>query len=292
MPRLSHIFEYAVTRSAEFAARLLPRPLALQAGAFVGMILYHAGIYRRIVHLNFVHVGLWSASEEARITRELYANTGKYVVEFLRYSSKLPPYRFDQMDLLTKLQARGKGIIVFLAHVGNWEIFVPIFGPQFPDLTVVTNPVHNPLVWNWIWKNRTALGTKFVMREQALRKMISALRTNKTVALLLDQYAGVQGTPSIFLGKPALTYRTVAGILHKLDPAILGTYAILEKDGSYSIYLEEGRDLGISRDDEDAFISAYQTDHNEMMSRWIRKYPEHYFGWFHKRFKDTVDYGK
>lgn len=292
MPRLSHIFEYAATRAAEFAANAVPRPIALRAGALIGTLLYHTGAYRRIVHRNFVHVGYWSKDEEAAITPELYANMGRYIVEFLRYSAKLPPYRFDQMDLLDRLLARKKGIICILAHLGNWEIFVPIFGPKIPELTVVTAPTHNPLIWNWVWKKRTALGTKFVMREQALRKMIGAVKTNSLIALLIDQYAGAQGTPAPFLGKPALTYRTVAGVLYKMDPAILGSYAILEKDGSYSISIEEGRDLGISRDDEDTFIAAYQADHNEMMSRWIRKYPEHYFGWFHKRFKDTVDYSR
>jgi Kdo2-lipid IVA lauroyltransferase/acyltransferase len=288
--RLSHIIEYILLRCIEFTASIIPRPFCLAIGAGFGMILYHAGIYRRIVRKNMEHVALWPQAEMEAITKRLYANIGRYAAEFLRASKKLPPYRFDRIDILESQIKIGKGIIGIMAHIGNWEIFAPIFAPRISQLTVVTMPMHNKLVENWLAGKRGGAGLNFVYQDQAVRKILSTLKKNGIVALLIDQYAGSEGTPALFLGKEANTVRSVAGLVRRIDCSVLAAYAILEKDLTYTIHFENPPLPLVSKDDENAFISACQTLHNKMISEWIKKYPDHYFGWFHRRFKGTVDY--
>ena len=119
---------------------------------------------------------------------------------------------------------------------------------------------------------------------------MTVLRRGGIIAMLIDQYAGGQGSPSPFLGKNTSTVRTVAGLLHKTDCGIVFAYALLQNDGTYAVEIEEGPHLDVSRDDQEQFITAYQKTHNDVLSRWIVQHPDHYFGWFHRRFKDVMSY--
>jgi len=47
---------------------------------------------------------------------------------------------------------------------------------------------------------------------------------------------------------------------------------------------------GMENADADSKIAASLQSHNDFLSKWIIEYPEHWFGWFHRRFKDAIRY--
>jgi lauroyl/myristoyl acyltransferase len=67
-------------------------------------------------------------------------------------------------------------------------------------------------------------------------------------------------------------------------------YAIMEKNGSYHVVIETAPPIMSPRSDTEAFLAEAQKTHNDVISRWIIQYPDHYFGWFHRRFKDVISY--
>jgi KDO2-lipid IV(A) lauroyltransferase len=235
------------------------------------------------------HVGITEKKKQTEIMKRLYRNTGKLFADLLRPSDIPPPYTIDHFEVAKKALARGKGGIVVLAHFGNWEALASIFGMKLYDLNALAKPMKNKLIDKWLMAKRMKTNVTPIDMANALRKMFMIIRRGGIIAMLIDQYAGSNGTQALFLGKSANTVRTVAGMLQKTDCGIIFTYALLEKDGTYRIHIEEGPDLGISKDDE-GFIPAYQQAHNDVLSRWIQSHPDHYFGWFHKRFKDSVSY--
>jgi Kdo2-lipid IVA lauroyltransferase/acyltransferase len=291
MKSLSHVLEYLGLRVAEFIVCAMPRRLSMAAGAAAGALLFHTGVYRKVVERNFDHVGMLDGTERQRTIRALYANIGRYGADFLRAGRRRPPpYTVSNLNEVDRVLARGKGLIAVLAHFGNWELLASLFGSHYPDLNVLARPMHNPLVEKWLFAKRKKARVTPVYAAGALRKMLTVLNRNGIIAMLIDQYAGDQGTAAPFLGKPANTVRTVAGLLHKTDCGIVLPFALLGPDGSYTIVIEAAPALDVPRDSKDEFIAAAQTSHNDVLSRWIRKYPEHYFGWFHRRFKDTISY--
>jgi KDO2-lipid IV(A) lauroyltransferase len=287
---ISHIIEYLALRLAELAVRMLPRKVALAAGAALGRVLRASGVYRRVVTANMAYVGLWEPAEQKRITARLYRNMGRYVVDFLRAEPGRVPHDFRRFDFADRILARGKGAIAVIGHFGNWEALGTVFGTLVPSLHVVSMPMKNDYVERWLARKRARTGVTEIHKNKAVRRILQALHANSIVAILIDQNMRRQGTLVPFLGKPASTIRTVAGLLHKTDCAILLSYALLKDDGTYAIHVEEGRDLGVSRDDPEAFITAYQREHNDVLSGWIREHPEHWFGWFHRRFGGQIRY--
>ncbi len=285
-----HRIEYVLLLCVQAVLGILPRKLTLWLGGLFGMLLYHLRIERSVAEINIRYTGFWTEKEQILIIKKLYKTVGRYGSDFLRPSHNLPPYVTHNFEIVDSLFTRGKGIIVLLAHFGNWEMLAAIYGSKISNLSVLAKPMRNRVVESWLSKKRAATGIETIYQHQALRKALSALKRNGMVALLIDQHSAQQGTMAPFLGKQANTIRTVAGLLLKTDCGILPTYAILNEKGSYEIFLQTTADLGVSRDNHDAYLDAYQAEHNRIISEWIRQYPEHWFGWFHHRFREFVDY--
>jgi len=290
LKKISHILEYLLLHLLQTLLSLLPREAALSFGALFGKCLYLSGAYRKIVRKNMAFVNIWTPEEQIKITGKLYRMMGRYVVDFLRPSSPLPPHQIKNFELIQPLFDKGKGIIVLLGHFGNWELLADIFGSKIPNLSVVAKPMRNKFVDAWLARKRAAASVETIYADKALRRIYEAIKNNGMVAVLIDQNAGSQGTPVMFLGKETSTIRTVAGLVCKTGCGVLPTYALLRDDNTYDIEFAVAPQPELSGKSDDDCISAYQLQHNDILSGWIRQYPEHWFGWFHKRFRESIQY--
>jgi KDO2-lipid IV(A) lauroyltransferase len=289
---LRELFEYTVVRFFAAFVSLIPRRCALRFGACAGELLCRLGVYRKIVAHNMRHVGYWDESRREHIEKELYRNIGKYAVDFLRPCRKNCPVEIEGEALLAALQRKQKGILVLLAHCGNWELLARIFGTRVNRLHVVAKPMRNRRVERWLRKKREKTGVRVIYRDHALRSILNALKKNEVVAILIDQNPGQHhGTRAPFLGKPAYTIRTAAGVALKTGCGVIATHAIIQDDGSYRIVIfevETKKEVeGEKREDA---ITRVQHTHNDIVSSIIQHYPEHYFGWFHRRFRGVLSY--
>lgn len=287
---VSYKIEFYCLLVLEKILSIIPRSFILPFGALIGGILYHTGIYMKTVKGNMRHAGYWTEEEIDSITKKLYSNIGKYIIDFLRSSKSKPVYRVQNFEIIEKLQTKNKGIICILAHFGNWEFLAEIFGNKVSDLNVIAKAMKNSRVDEWLANKRSKTGVTTIYTNQALRKMIEVIKRNGLVAILIDQHAGKHGTMVPFLGKPANTVRTVAGIIQKTGCSVVSSYAIMRKDGSYDIVIDESAEPDLNGKNDEECILEYQKLHNEIISDWIKNNPEHYFGWFHKRFRNLISY--
>jgi KDO2-lipid IV(A) lauroyltransferase len=287
---LQHKLEYLLLLLIQKTFSFLPRTVTLKIGTLIGTLLRLKGVYSKTIFGNMRHTEYWSESEIGKIKDKLYIMMGRYVTDFLRSPKKLPTFRTHNFEALVKAKSKGKGSIFILAHLGNWELLAQIFGKKVADLHVIAKPMKNHIVDTWLAKKRSSTGVTTIYTDQALRKMFEVLKRNGVVAILIDQHGGNHGTMVPFLGKDANTVRTVAGIVHKTGCAVLPTYSIMQIDGSYDIFISEAHPPDVSGMSNDESIATYQKQHNEIISEWIRMYPEHYFGWFHKRFRNIIPY--
>lgn len=60
-------------------------------------------------------------------------------------------------------------------------------------------------------------------------------------------------------------------------------------DGVYDVYLAV-KPFELDGLGREARLSRIQERHNEIIGEWIRERPEHWFGWFHRRFKPFLEY--
>jgi KDO2-lipid IV(A) lauroyltransferase len=289
MKPLSHLVEYVCLRVLEFIITVLPRSFSLLLGAAAGAALYHSGVYRKVVDRNFDHVDLFHGKERKRIIRRLYGNIGRYAADMLR-GGRPPAYTVENKEAVNACLDKGKGMIAVLAHFGNWEFLALFFGTVFSDLNVLARPMHNPLVERWLLAKRKRASVTQIYAAGALRKILVVLKRNGIIAMLIDQYSAEQGTAVTFLGRTANTVRTAAGLVQRTGCGVVLPYALLQKDGTYHVVIEPAPAMSVPHADEEAHVNALLKAHNGVISRWIIANPDHYFGWFHRRFKDVISY--
>lgn len=288
--RARYFFEYGMVRAATSLVCLLPRSVALRLGAGLGRLCHVLGIYRRIVRKNMEFVNLWSPGEQRRITRDLYTTMGKYLADFLRSPAVCPPVPVDEVHHVEDTSAQGTGVLAIFAHFGNWELLPSLFAARSNGLSVVAKPMRNPFLHRWLMHTRLRSDIAVILSHRAVRPSLRALQQGRTVAVAIDQYAGSEGTSVPFLGKSTRTVRTVAGLAAHTGCQVVAAYALIQPDTTYRVVVESVPRPNVFSEDREELISALQEAHNQMISRWIEQHPEHWFGWFHRRFKDVLEY--
>jgi KDO2-lipid IV(A) lauroyltransferase len=282
--------EYACLRACAAIAAFMPRRAWLWCGALLGDGLYVLRIYRQTVRKNMAFVGLWSADQQRRVTRRLYRNMGRYAAELLRPNGALPPAVIDGEGTLRRQMLGGQGGIVLFAHLGNWEVLPALLQRADCPVAIIAKPMQNPLVERWIRRHRQQVGVSFAAPAAALRQCLRVIRSHGLVALAIDQYPGRRGTPSTFLGRVTRTVRTSAGLALHTGCPVVGVYALLGADGTYRVSVQAippaVRPAAAGSDPVTDTLQA----HNEAVSSWVTAHPDHWFGWFHRRFRDVVDY--
>ena len=289
-PRLSRRIgwwvEYAALRGFETIVYLVPRSAALLLGRAIGWLALKLGVRRTVVIANLRFVDIGSDEDIARIVPALYANMGKYIMDLLRASRREPPYRIHGRELFER---REHGVIAILAHFGNFELLASTFGALFGDLHVIVKPMHNPHVEKWLDGRRHPTGVRTIAHKKAARRAFMALKQNGVLAALIDQDPGGEGTTIPFLGKPASTVRAIAALQEHMAPHVVSAYARLGDDDIYDVVLAH-ESFELDGLDKDARVTRIQERHNEIVGAWVRAEPEHWFGWFHRRFRPFLEY--
>ncbi len=291
LKKITYTIEYLLLVAVQVVLSVLHRRAALCLGIGLGELLYLSGIYRSVALKNMEHTGICCKESQKALLRKVYRNCGIYAVDFLRKSKTPPPHRIYQYEETVPVGfEKGKGTIALLAHFGNWELLADIFGSSIGKLHVVAKPMHNTTVESWLYKKRSAAQVKTIYTRNALRNMVKSLKNNCMVAILIDQYGGKMGTPVPFLGKEANTVRTVAGLVEKTSCSVLTATALIQKDFSYNIHFINVPTPDTSGLSKQEAITLIQHKHNDVLSELIETHPEHWFGWFHRRFRGYMNY--
>jgi len=108
---------------------------------------------------------------------------------------------------------KGRGVIIFSAHFGNWGMDSPdLAHPSWPDIHSIARPMDNALIEKKVRKFREAMGSRIIYKQGSLRTILKRLGGNEIVYLLIDQNTVPrEGVLSISLPKrrrPSPRYRS------------------------------------------------------------------------------------
>jgi len=241
--RRSDLAVYAAMRAALAAVRVLPRPLALAAGAAIGRAAGDVLRLRRRVTDDNLAVAFpeLPRAVRARIGRGVYAHFGRMAVDSLRLSAFGPravvPFvsAGDFVRLLDDRLPRGRGVIVLTGHVGNWELGGAYVAARGYRVAGVVKPPANPYVARHAERVRERLGIETIPMPEARAGVMGALKANKVVALVADQGALRSTVWSPFFGRPT---KTPPGpglfAVRSGAPVIFGAF-IARPDGGYEL---------------------------------------------------------
>ncbi len=284
---------YSVIRGFGFFVNLFPDGIAVWIGKQLGRLAYFLDFEHRhvaIENLELAFGGEKTEKEIRGIAFRTFENLGMNFVEFLRS----PGLNTDKLLERVELEGRshveealkeGKGIIFLLGHIGNWELLGRMASFFGGSIMAIARPLKkNERLDQFIEDVRRTSGLEVLSSKRVARQVVSALRENKMVGILIDQREKrSQGVGVEFFGKKASTTPASAFFALKTGAAVIPVYALRLQGGRHRFVAEPPVEL-IKTGDKAEDIRANTQRHTEVLESIVRRYPDQWF-WIHRRWK-------
>jgi KDO2-lipid IV(A) lauroyltransferase len=187
--------------------------------------------------------------------------------------------RYEGLENYTAAKAKGRGILIATAHLGNWELSAFAHALMTEPMFVMVRPLDNSSVDDLVEKRRQLSGNKLLLKKDAALSVVRALKQNGAVGVLIDQNtAPEEGVFIDFFGKKACANAAFAKLAARTGAAVLPGFALWEASEKKYI-LHFFPEVQLSGDAQ----SDTQKIHTEF-ERLIRKYPDQWM-WIHRRWK-------
>lgn len=189
---------------------------------------------------------------------------------------------------LRAARARGKGVFLLSAHIGNWEVGALVAGLLGEPIAPVVRPLDNPLLEEELGRLRRRFGNRPIPKKQASRELLRAMARNETVAILVDQNVLPREAVFVpFFGRPAATTPSLALLQLKTGAAVVPVFTWPEADGRYRlafeppILAEEFAGAGADREER---VRRATARYMAVTEAAVRKDPAAWL-WVHNRWK-------
>ncbi|MCD6460825.1 lysophospholipid acyltransferase family protein [bacterium] len=292
---LFHYLSFCLMRLCCVLVNLLPYKTAQKSGHFIGNCLYLIYYPRRKVALENMRNALGgelSDKEITRFVRKSFIHLILIFIEFIRIPKMVKNFSryvtIDRKEIVWDCLSHGKGVILLISHYGNWELMAVMAGLIGYPICAVGRALKNRYLYNYIEKIRGYTGLVSIPKKGAARDVIKALKNNKVVAILFDQYAGSAGVPVKLFGRTAWTTDAVAQFAARTGAVVVPAYNTRQADGTHRIYVEDPIPT-INTGNRKEDIMQNTALYNENLEKWIRKHPEQWL-WLHKRWKTPRKY--
>lgn len=252
--------------------------------------------HRRIaeVNLDFAFDGAMSEAQKKEIILCSYENLLKNlvgVVTNLEASAEdiLGKCEYEGVGIVEKLVKEGKKIVFATAHYGNWEALGKAVTVRTGvKMVAVGRELDSKAMNKIITASRERFGTEVISKHGAMRKLVKALKEDKTVGILVDQNtADDEGLLVNFFGKEARQTPVLSVLARRFDAAIVPTFCEYSGFDRYKLTFYEPIYCPVTEDIE-ADIFACTQAQSDAIETQVRKNPNVWF-WFHKRWKNRYE---
>ncbi len=292
---LKHFIIYVFIAIIGFFIRRLPARFALRLGVRLGDIMYCVLKKRRDIALSNLRLAFGNEKAERdlkRIARLSFRNLGKNVVELLRFpllneQNLWQLVTVEGREHFEQAQQLERGVVVFIAHLGNWELLAPTYAALSKRVAVIAFPLKNRYLNDMVNKYRSCLGLKIISKQFATKNVLKALKEGYAVGFLADQNAGREGVFVEFFGKLASTARGPVSIALKTGAPLLLSFDIRMPDDRHRFIVTEPMILTVTGDRE-RDVAENTARLMRILEDYIRQYPCQWM-WQHDRWKTRPD---
>ncbi len=179
---------------------------------------------------------------------------------------------------LKERQERHCGTILIVPHLGNWELGGLALEMNGIDMAFIAKPINNPYLAKVLSNSRNSLGSQVIPAAGAARSALKALKSGKTLGLLMDQNTEPDkgGVFYDFFGLPAAVTRLPATLSTRGDIAIK-VLAFVREKGHLKLVEEPIEDL--AEMDEKSITNALVLANQRLISKYRNQWLWHYRKW-------------
>ena len=278
--------EYALALFLMNALRILPLPLAdmlARAAAFtLDCVLPKL---RRVARVN-LSFALPDATgiERERIIDGVFKSLARLLLAMARFpdlnSKNISGWiSYEGLEHYHRAKDSGRGILVATAHLGNWELSAFAHALMTEPMNVMVRALDNPLLDRLIESRRALSGNHLILKRDAARLVIRALRENEAVGILIDQNTSVsEGVFINFFGRLACAGSAFVKLAHHSGAAVIPGFALWnESRKRYVLRFYPAIELSgdVQRDTQEIHFA---------IEKVVREHPDQWM-WIHRRWK-------
>jgi len=184
---------------------------------------------------------------------------------------------------LMNAQMKGKGVLMFSGHIGNWEISVQLNNLSNQQVCGVYRKLDYAPAERYFHEKRESQGSRLYPLKGAVHRIFREFGSGNCVAMLIDQNAKRhQGVFIDFLGRNACTNSGPAHLALMSGVPVI-PYFFVRENGKYCLeVLPEVPVINTGDTEKDIIVNTQ--NFNRVIENIIRRYPDQWF-WIHDRWK-------
>lgn len=285
----NHLLDSPISYYAIYAvSRILPLQVCRRLGRWIALIVY---IFSKRDRQGFAHnlslaMGPSTPNQAIRKTvRRIFMNYGEYMADFF-FLPQQPPHKIQQAfaylrgeSVIQGALARGKGVILLSAHLGNWEFGGVMMRLSDYPLAVVALP-HNTAATNALVNRfRKEKGIRVIELDASPFSSIAILkhlRQNGVVAMVGDRDFFGNGKAVDFFGAKVSFPVGPVVLAQASGAAVIPAFVLKKPDGKYFGVLEAEIPISTNGTRED-LIQKNLAKIARVFETYIRRYPEQWY---------------
>lgn len=234
----------------------------------------------------------YTPEEFSTLTQAISQHFSSVFIEIITiFVKKQPEKIFENVEIyhlefLERALEKEKGVILFSAHFGNWELIPLILSKKLNQkINSVARKMNNPLVERKVKQFREYMGSELIYKQNSIRTIIKRLEKNEIVYLLIDQNTiAREGVFVDFFGKTASTVPSVSQLHIKRAVPIIPVFLHYENNKIILEFMEEINAASAGTGNQKDDIRQLTQGCTSIIEEKIKQHPEQWF-WFHNRWK-------
>ncbi|MCB0422538.1 MAG: lipid A biosynthesis lauroyl acyltransferase [Bdellovibrionales bacterium] len=286
---------YFVAILGKFFAKLvilLPRRAQFWIGDLLGLLWFDVLRIRRQVVLDNLLIAFpeMNLQDRTSLGRRSVRNMCRNIVDYC-YFHVLPEgdyshlFKIEGLENLEKAQEKNLGVCMLSMHLGNGDNAAA--GLALAGQPVVIISKEFKVRWlNDMWFGmRARLGTEFIPPRNSSFAVLKALKRNKNVVFVNDQFMGPPvGVRSTFFGKETGSAMGLAVMAQRSGSPIIPVSTYRRDDGVTVIVLDPEIPFEEKGSKEETILHMTQVfDH--WTEKKVRQHPDQWM-WVHRRWKE------
>ena len=239
--RILQLIYYAYVAFSRIALAL-PEPVAYGLAGLCGGLVARISRKRDAVASNLERItGAPASSARVRhLVSETYKSYARYWLETFRLVREGKEFFLDRFRIvsgeehLDAVLARGKGAIVVVGHLGNWDAAGAWVGARGDRLVTVAEVLRPRRMFDFFVAHRARLGmTIYPAERSAIVRLIEEVEGGAVVALVGDRDLQGRGPVVNFFGSRVRMPAGPASIALRTQvaPVVAGVYGVIHENG-------------------------------------------------------------
>ncbi|MDM8540799.1 lysophospholipid acyltransferase family protein [Desulfococcaceae bacterium HSG9] len=272
---------------------LFPRQMIVKLAVPMGKLWWGLDRRHRKIALNNIrraYAATYNERQVYTVARATFVQLARVALElpslFQLNKSNLDSYTtFEGLENIAKARKSGKGVLVFTAHLGNWELMALAVTLKFEGKShILVRPLDFEPVDRVLSQLRKRTGNILLDKIRSARSIGKLLQKKEAVSILMDQNASwYDGVYVPFFGLTACTNKGLALFASRYDAEVLPVFNIRQPDGRYKIMIDAPVKLVRSENISDDII-ANTAQFNRIIEKHIRMAPDNWM-WVHRRWR-------